>query len=932
MRRTVIALTFLLLGAAHAAPVEKPAEKPPPALDLIHQVERLAAGKPLPIVVVADDVTRQEKPTPQTGREDLLGALQDIGEAFSDAPEPPGTPDVVRDRGERNRTVYQPFAFGSGDARVWTIASDTSWAGKPAPAASQPMIPYVAGRAFLHSLRKDQLVRGTTAGLRWADYTEQQQALLRSWSSRPWAVMRMVPEKGRRRARTEEVISSTEPLPIEKCVLRLYLGFTYLEMPGEKPGSTDSYRLFPDDHILRMKATDMDWLSERTPVYNRTLKPSDLALGAPALRKPIGLAGITTVGDLVKAATVASGLPLRVDARFGALAAFAGDAAMPAGDALRLLTFGLDGAWRKVGGVYLLTWDRMGLAEWTLAQRHRDWSENGRNVQYAEWEEASKSLEAPDWLGTLRSTLKPDPQAPVGPTQEQFAAVIAPLADAEKDSNPYPYMAMRERERDVYRFSHLDTSQQESVRDIFRDRRAKGSDAPFPMARLGESRLVRPDFRAILDIPGTGPVNIGDEIGSITYTVEEMMRFEVADSERDKAAEEARQSALLARPLAFAHPVRAVAAPPLLPGEWTRLFDQMKRKGLNTLYVPALWDGMTLFPSDHFPQAPICKGADTLAQVLEQAKRRNVRVIAVVHALAWRLPESEVHWLAKRPDLVDVDAMGRTRRAWRQGVHPRDPVLYGDSGDRLRRDPSMAADLVRPAALEVRTRLLGLLTELRRYNDLSGVALADWSRSTAPVPDANPFGGDDAAPSLGYDLADRSAFLAAEGVDPLDIAYAIGEGDDGDPALPLSGYGDKWNAFRHAQDLRLASALIAGIKETWPDRAQLFDFLEPAEALTLPSADVTIVWKPFDGITGSQYRRVSLPSAPTPRDYDSVAPPPTPAEQRKQRLDEFDRALHEAAPSARATGVFKADGVVFDFTASPDLMWEGLKLLPSVGP
>jgi hypothetical protein len=314
-----------------------------------------------------------------------------------------------------------------------------------------------------------------------------------------------------------------------------------------------------------------------------------------------------------------------------------------------------------------------------------------------------------------------------------------------------------------------------------------------------------------------------------------------------------------------------------------------------------------------------------LAAVLKEAASQHIRVIGVVHVLAWRFPGSGAHWLAKRADLLDTDAAGLTRRAWWRTVGPSDSVLGGASGDLLRRDPFIVSDFVRPDIPEVRTRLLGLMAELRRYKGLSGVALADWTRFAETRPGENPMGRDAAAPSLGYSLAARVAFLAANGVDPLDIA-SRNEFSDG-PAVSPEGYNDKWNAVRFAEDRALADVLLARIRTGWPGHAALFDLLQPDDSIKLPAADVTIAWEPMPLAGTAICRRVTLPNAPVPQNPEIHSPPLTDDEARRKRLDEFNLALHEAAPSASASGIFHADGVIFDFMAAPDLMWDGLKLL-----
>lgn len=929
MRTLALIAAALVAFAAHAAPEEP---ESPEGLDLVRQVERLAAGKPLPIVVVAEGRTAEGRAAPEPGAEGLLPALQDIGAAFSD-PAPPATePALLREEAEQDRVVYQPFAFDTARGRVWTIATDRTWRDKPESTAPPPMPPLVAGQTFFYSLSRAQMEKATRSGLTWRDFSEQQQALLRTMFGQPWAIVRMV--AGKERRTPVEVASSQSPLPIEQSVMHLYFGFTYLYVPNADPSDDETYRLFPDDSTLQLSDVDLQWFSDVVPNDTRKMKPSDLDDARAELRHAIGLAGVTTVGDVVKAAAKASALPLMVDARLAERSAFVGDAALPAGDTLKALTFAMDAAWRKVGNVYLLTWDRQGLAARALERRQHETSANSRTAQYTRWMKAARALKSPDWLHMMETVLKPDPAAPVGPTAQQMAEVNAPLTQRERDGLSIPsfaFAATRDREKDVFSFPRLTPDQQNAVRDICRDRAGKDGGA-VPMDRLDQSALLRPDVRVVLDTPGVGAVNASLASSSLTYWMDRIATFQKGEKAWEKARDKERQAAVMARPLKIMQPVRAVMPPPLPPGEWPRLLDAMRRKGLNTLYAPVLWDGMTLSPSEQFPQLPICSGQDALAGLLEAAKARNIRVVAVLRTLAWRLPEGASHWLSRHPELVDTDALGRTRRAWWLERGPAEVVDQGLSGAFIRRDPFAVADYVRPDAPEVRSRLLGLISELRRYKGLSGVALANWSRFSAAEPMAVPFGSNDAAPSLGYALNNRTAFLAENSVDPLDIAYS------GDPEdvqsrvdMPMRGFDDKWNAFRHAQDRRLVDTLLAAVEAAWPGRAQLFDFLEPSETLPLPAADATITWSPLPGVRGTTYRRVPLSSAPEPPDPNSDAPPPTPELAKAQRLAAYTLALHESALSGRATGIFKSEGVVLDLSAAPDMLWDALNTLPDVG-
>lgn len=978
MRRVCTILLVLVLPAtvrASQPPIPGPApdqvsgEAARDGLNLVHQLERLAGGKPIPVAAAPEaDALCSPRPMPQIAGKPLLEALGLIGDAFS-TPRQTDVPEIFQADIERRRDVFQPYAFKTSAGTVWTVARDRRMEeqGPPAPSDTLEDMPdFELSKILLHSLTAAQLETATKRGLRWSDYTDRQKRIFRVLFARPYAIYKSAPapEGGSKRSYQT---ASEDPIPVEQCTLRLYIGFeefvaptgkisTDLPMPqipgmppppdlpapGPPKPQDEWYSLYPDDDQIRFVRRDVPWFQPAVPVYDPKMKPSDLSLDAKALAIPIGISGVTTLQQTVDAAAAASKLPLAVDKRLGCIEAFVGDAKMTCADALRLLTYSFDGAWRRVGPTYLLTWDRVGSLSAILESTTK---EADMVKQVRGWRAAEKEAETPDWEALAQKLLGPPPGFPLGPTPAQWKSLSTPMPDVPDQEGTNSSAAMDDAFR--FEFDKLDPAQQDLLTTALANRNTRPTsdppNAPFSPATLRKIRLNPPSLMAYLDIPGVGAINISRATLAIIALDSESLatsagvrqQFDKAEDERKKAA---------AAPIKLNYTTKAIAPPPLSAAEWPRLLAQMKRKGLDTVYVPVLWNGQTIFPSDHFPPLAVCKGDNLLAKVLALAGARGIHVIAAIHELAWRLPSSDIHWLSGHAELVDVDADGRGRRDWGLQNPQTDDTLEEGSSAGLARllDPEMASDFVRPDAPEVRARLLGLVRELKAYKGLTGVALARWTRLG---PSGYGMSSSDSvmsgeAPELGYTLAERIAFLREQGVDPVDLPSSA-EGYEREDCHHVD-FQDLWNKRRVKQDINLAASLIAELDTVWPGRVQLISQFGSSSDVPLPQTAVIVSDEGQAPKGRVPYLRIAPPTVALPTlrwgsDGPEIArEEETPAEARQKRLDMFHAQL-SGVPLARLadptsedpTGLPAAKGIVLDFTGSPDLLWDGLAMLPN---
>lgn len=932
--RCALSLFAVLLPAASwgqttGTPVNRDASPP---LDLVHHLERLAAGKPVPIVAVAPSIHPDKKaPVTDTGGADLKSALQVIGEAFSDL-ENPNIPAVLREAAEDRRKVTIPFQFPQASG-IWTLASDRTWdiSTADSPGDIFALDSRTLFGVFCRSLDEDQLSKSTTAGLRWDDLSAIQQRLLKAVFNHPYALYR-----GNRKstATMRYEASSITPLPIEQGTLRLYSAFETIFLPILKaPYDTDLYFLQEDGLQVQLASRSRASYGMPTQVDPKQ-KPGDLDFQSIALDPPIGLSGVHPLKAIIEAAASGTRLRLTVDAGFADRPAFVGSAALRTGDVLRVLAFGLQGAWRKVGETYLLTWDRRGVASVRLLLED---SRPDSSATTASLEELKARTAVEGWDDLARQVLRPDPEMPLGPTSDQIDRIMRPLLDGDPN-DPVAGKAMTDDFNARTAFTTLEPAQQNAVHHLMTGRRTRKtemslhSDELITEEMLQQGYLFSHGIRPLLDLPGHAPINLwwvtGTKINTFTAPSEEW-------NERREAKEAAKVIDPPTGPPVLTSEVRAVAPPALSLAEWTRLIAQMRRKGLNTLYLPVLWDGQTPFASRFFPAYPTAHDKDLLAAVLTMAKAEGITTIGVVHSLAWRFPGSKVHWLTKHPEWVDVDAAGRTRLEWLKN-HPNPETqidLTAEARDLVASDPLILSDCVRPAEPEVKVRQLGLIDELRRYRDLDGVALAHWSRLSGPGYNRY-FTRMEAAPALGYNLADRIDYLKNERRDPIDLndgfsgvfvpgPHALDQDfDEEKPLLP-------WNAFRFAQDAELANSLISEMMKTWPGRVQLFSDFKGMKEGKVPKADITVRSRePATGDTRS-YRRVPARAvtieAPKHSIFESPTGPIRSSTDPAPRLEAFRADLAVAC-------IGSSRGLVLDFTGAPDLLWDGLALLENAAP
>jgi hypothetical protein len=893
----------------------------PKPLSFPQALESFAAGRPIPLVAVSiGHVAEIRQPALVLDGMPLEDGLHSIAGAYSDRL-PPDLPPAVQPEWEETREALAPHAL----VAVWTIARDRQWQfnDRPnVPDVLEATEPALLLTRLVHALSDDQLRRAASEGLRFEDFRPEQQRVLRAAFRAPVTLAAW--SASAPGAWPSFAVDFSGVIPMEQCTIRLSLAFDNVYVGDDAPPGPGSHRISSRHYTLDTlgKRVELPYRPAAPRGYTfpvvtpgpAKLKPGDLGFDGKALDAPVGVSGAMPLGKAVEAAAKATGLTLRADPCFTrSSAAFIGDAKLRTGDALRAIAFDVQGAWRRVGDTFILAYDRVPLAptivKWQDQLAALD-AERGALLD----DILPRKADADNGSVRFFRCLQADPDGPPGPNADQIQRLLAPVEETDTEERRHDLM-----------FRDLTPDQQAAVLQMMRaaPRRAPDDDPDLPAVQQLLPKTVLNNFRArmTLDVPKLGRYKLDGLRLSVFSPY-------IAGALNPEAHPPAPPSN---RPIALKEKVRAVAVPPLSRAEWPRLFAQMRRKCLNVLYLPVLWDGQSLYPSRRFPLLPLARGNDMLAEITAMAAANHVKVIALLHVLAWRHPGGgDLHWLRRHPELVDTDVTGRGRRAWTA-----ERLAESVAADRmsdllmLSYDPFLFSDLVRPSHPTVKARLLGVLEELRKYRGVSGVALAEWSRvsglgyieagysSQAPLP-----------PLLGFGVPERAAFIREHSADPMDFCVP-GYSPVSIPSFPRNGYGQDldiaWAKVRMRDDVALLKSLADAAEKAWPGQVHIFSALSPEskeEREALPKGDVTVGGGMAAFQANDGYAWVSAPS-------DLAVGLPVMEDGGPDRLSSFAERIAAVSELRSQRRPDPNPGIVLDFRAAPGLLWDGLARIAS---
>jgi hypothetical protein len=285
----------------------------------------------------------------------------------------------------------------------------------------------------------------------------------------------------------------------------------YDETPGQEK-VTAFLEWEPPNGTLELRSGMPSVVTSRTympdaapwlPWVPNTPKPSDL--NGTSLSEPLGMHGRHTVQEVVEQLSQRTGKTLSVALIYRELPVFIGSNQLTCGEAMDGLCLALAGAWRAVGGRYVLAWDREGAAP--VTQRLVDaWApftdgESG----YRRSEERDRSAAWP----LLARNLPFCAGDPLALTDAQRERVIREFERLPEHSSIHlPYTA-------------LTPSQQTWVRERAVQSPVPGYAGAGPISRrLTEAEMRRGNLvvtlQAILslDIPGRSPMRVDPRMGT----------------------------------------------------------------------------------------------------------------------------------------------------------------------------------------------------------------------------------------------------------------------------------------------------------------------------------------------------------------------------------------------------------------------------------
>jgi hypothetical protein len=493
-----------------------------------------------------------------------------------------------------------------------------------------------------------------------------------------------------------------------------------------------------------------------------TFKPSDL--DGKKYRDPIGIQGVFPLSEVLTHAGEVTGLQLAASTQYTDLPVFVGSRSLPAGDVLDGLRLALTASWRRLGGLYFLTWDRIGLGAMQELARER------RRALVIRASAAADAMSLdPIWADFVdRLPFAADDS--FGLTEKQRAALFG---TPPTDTN-------RPEDRTAVAFPAMTPAQQNAVREAVAGQMVRiapseegGEWGSRPVTEDDVRRVVLParvEVEFSIQVPGTGWVNAPEQWGrSLDGGTVDEMRSRARRPSRSPATATApppprpRQAAQRTLQPARA---RAVIAPVLSAAQVAPLATLMEARGFTTLFYPLLTDGKATIVSKAFPPHPALAAGGGFAAVARVMRAHGISTVACIETLAWRAPGEAGHWLAKYPGWLDADILGRSLS------DDLAAQAEGTDTDALR----ARGDLVRPREPAVVTRLETLARECAAMPNASGLLFDAWNPQTTVMPPASGGRGAGAIWEIasGYAAPDRLAAVRRDGVDPVDVPARYG--------------------------------------------------------------------------------------------------------------------------------------------------------------
>ncbi|HHP7232398.1 MAG TPA: glycoside hydrolase family 10 protein [Xenococcaceae cyanobacterium] len=213
-----------------------------------------------------------------------------------------------------------------------------------------------------------------------------------------------------------------------------------------------------------------------------------------------------------------------------------------------------------------------------------------------------------------------------------------------------------------------------------------------------------------------------------------------------------------------------------------KIFDNMAKAGINTVFFETVNSGYTIYPSKIAPQQnPLTKGWDPLKAAVKLAHERGMEL----HAWVWTFAA-----VNQRHNLIvnqPADYLGPILSRYP------DWVITDKDGNRF--NPNSGKAFFDPANPGVQRYLSLLLEEIATRYEVDGIQL-DYIRY--------PFQNHDGSINFGYGIASRQEFKKLTGVDPITLSLS-------DPLW------SQWTGFRIKQVDNFVASVSQRLKAKRPD-------------------------------------------------------------------------------------------------------------------
>jgi hypothetical protein len=680
---------------------------------------------------------------------------------------------------------------------------------------------------LLASLTQAQFNMLSTTGLGMNDLTPDQQLLFRAILPNPFKVVSsdaVVPTSTQadlkltgsalaayqKRMATEQKDYADETLTVpqddvlQQVRLHAYLNEQYIFNGDYGVQSHQSQNYSSGDRKLTIDETEQgspaadaagaqltDLLVSQQP---NIPKPCDLVWSRKELSANVSVVDVKTVQDLINSLKKATHLELYADPSYASEQLYlAGDTkyAQPAANIMQALALCVCGTWRQVGAAFVLTDDVVGYG--TRQQLLRDVASAWSNRLQKASMDVGTRLASVDWMANL----DPFPGDSTALPKDQLISICGKNTTGNVPWKDVPAGLEKALIQRLTDWADNDDGYSQRISDV------KDSLKP------DSSIEVVPDIEVALDLPHTGVMSLSE------YRVNNIKTGDYMSAPGEK--------------IALLGAKNGIICAPKSADEAKNTVDKMASLGLNTLYLSVFNNGRSYFDNSAIPPQ-----SDAAAQVLPaallEASSKGIAVYAVVDTFCWRkdgdAPRPEI-WPSSFDEDLNVFGESSDKGAQRR-------IEQHAIGTDLPSDLEALAGVqvnqgwVSPLDPTVRQVLPTLTKSLAVVPGLAGIVFQD----TAPPGYDSTQDRQNIDIGLGYNEANRLAFLRSRGVDPIDIGEANDisvwlpfEGWQGlGTSLLINGFGEAagspeataWDTYRQNADLSLLKECFMAARNAKP--------------------------------------------------------------------------------------------------------------------